>query len=204
MASSIETIAEKIRQLEEDLEDEINLRRQRFQFHLEKKRVRFESEIARQHQQSRIGLWHYVRSAKFLVLLTAPVIYAVVIPLALLDFFVSLYQAVCFPVYGIAKVRRDDYMAFDHRHLAYLNFMEKVNCLYCSYANGLIAYVREIAARTEQYWCPIKHARRIKGIHPRYPDFADYGDAEAYRQRLATLRDRLVQEKLAENSARIT
>jgi hypothetical protein len=45
-----------------------------------------------------------------------------------------------------------------------------------------------VAARTEQYWCPIKHARRIQAAHDRYPKFFDHGDAEAYRQGLARLR----------------
>jgi hypothetical protein len=97
------------------------------------------------------------------VVLTAPVIYAVIVPLVLLDLFVTIYQRVCFPVYGIPKVNRGDYLIFDRHHLAYLNALEKLNCAYCSYANGLIAYVREIAGRTEQYWCPIKHARRDWG-----------------------------------------
>ena len=98
-----------------------------------------------------------------------------------LDFFVSVFQAVCFPIYGIAKIRRADYFVFDRHHLAYLNALEKLNCAYCSYANGLIAYTREIAARTEQYWCPIKHARRVIGTHARYALFDDYGDAEGYQ-----------------------
>jgi len=58
-------------------------------------------------------------------------------------------------------------------------------CVYCGYANGLIAYVREIAARTEQYWCPIKHARPIPAPHARYRVFFEYGDARAYRQELS-------------------
>ena len=80
---------------------------------------------------------------------------------------------------------------------AYLNALEKLNCAYCSYANGLIAYVREIAARTEQYWCPIKHARRVVGAHPRYVLFDDYGDAENYQQRAAELREQLEKEPAA-------
>jgi hypothetical protein len=104
--------------------------------------------------------------------------------LVLLDLSVTIYQAVCFPAYGIEKVHRKDYLVFDRHHLAYLNALEKLNCAYCSYANGLIAYVREIAARTEQYWCPIKHARRVIGAHPHYSRFEDFGDAEGYRKRL--------------------
>jgi hypothetical protein len=107
---------------------------------------------------------------------------------------VSVYQLVCFPVYGIPKVRRVDYFVFDRHHLAYLNAIEKLNCAYCSYANCLIAYVREIAARTEQYWCPIKHARRVIGAHARYATFDDYGNAEGYQKRAAELRDELAKE----------
>ena len=73
--------------------------------------------------------------------------------------------------------------------------LEKLNCAYCSYANCLIAYVREIAARTEQYWCPIKHARRVIGSHPRYLKFDDYGDAEGFRKHAAGLRAELAKEK---------
>ena len=107
-----------------------------------------------------------------------------ILPFVLLDLFVTVYQAICFPVYRIPKVRRGDYLIFDRSHLAYLNGLEKLNCAYCSYANGLIAYVREIAGRTEQHWCPIKHARRVIGAHPRYAAFEDYGDAYGYKNSL--------------------
>jgi len=103
----------------------------------------------------------------------------------------SLYQAICFPVYGITKVRRGDYLVFDRHNLHYLNAIEKLNCAYCSYANGVAAYVREVAARTEQYWCPIKHARRLSGHHPYYSHFVDYGDATAFQSQLGKLREEL-------------
>src|ERR1035441_101694 len=66
----------------------------------------------------------------------------------LLDASVALYQFVCFPIYGIPKVPRKDYLVFDRGVLAYLNTIEKVGCIYCSYANGLLALITEIAART--------------------------------------------------------
>ena len=67
---------------------------------------------------------------------------------------------------------------------------------YCSYGNGLAAYFREIAARTEQYWCPIKHARRIKAAHGRYPLFFEYGDAESYIKGLERLRAELIKQDI--------
>ena len=98
------------------------------------------------------------------------------------------YQWLCFPLYRIPRVRRRDYFIFDRNSLAYLNIIEKVNCTYCAYASGLTRYVMEIAGRTEQYWCPIKHARRVLEAHSRYEHFVDFGDAEAYRAELDTLR----------------
>jgi hypothetical protein len=93
-----------------------------------------------------------------------------------------------FPVYGIPRVRRRDYLAFDRGQLAYLNAVEKLNCEYCAYANGILAHVREVASRTEEYWCPIKHARRVLGVHSRYGSFVDFGDGDAYRHDLERLR----------------
>ena len=88
-------------------------------------------------------------------------------------------------------MRRAEYLAFDRGDLPYLNLIERFNCFYCSYGNGVAAYFREVAARTEQYWCPIKHARRIVATHERYPRFFEFGDAEAYRQGLQRLRGQL-------------
>jgi hypothetical protein len=58
-------------------------------------------------------------------------------------------------------------------------------------SNGVFAYVREVAGRTEQYWCPIRHAKRIPAPHVHYRQFVDYGDAEGYRRRLLFLRKAL-------------
>jgi hypothetical protein len=66
--------------------------------------------------------------------------------------------------------------------------------VFCGYATGVFAYVREVSGRTEQYWCPIRHAKRIRAPHPHYRGFVEYGDAEGYRQRLIPLRDALKDE----------
>ena len=75
-----------------------------------------------------------------------------------------------------------------------------MNCGYCGYANGVLAYVREIAGRTEQYWCPIRHAKRVRAPHPHYREFVDYGDATGYQQRLPLLRAKLKDEKTVDPS----
>ncbi|WP_205590027.1 hypothetical protein [Sphingomonas paeninsulae] len=124
-------------------------------------------------------------------MITAPVIYSLIVPLVLVDLWVSVYQAICFRAYGIARVRRADYIAFDRQKLASLNVIEVINCQFCAYANGLVGYVREISSRTEQYWCPIKHSVRITDPHERYFGFLEYGDAEGYRTKLDAFRQRL-------------
>jgi hypothetical protein len=143
-------------------------------------------------RRQRIGLWRYFSSGSIATVATAPVIYSLALPLVLLDLWITVYQAICFRVWDVKRVRRRDFFATDRHKLPYLNAVEKVNCLYCSYANGLIAYVREIAARTEQYWCPIRHARPVRGSHKRYERFVPYGDGPGYRTRLGGIR-RLIQ-----------
>lgn len=187
----VERLKQALRALEAEFEGELAGRRAALRYRIERGRVIFDREILERHRALRVGLGEFLAAARPMVILTAPVIYALIVPFALLDFAVTLYQAICFPVYGIAKVRRRDHIAIDRHRLAYLNALQKLNCLYCGYCNGLISYVREIAGRTEQYWCPIKHARRLDGIHPYYPDFTDFGDAEAFRTESGPLREKL-------------
>ncbi len=184
MSPQIAVLIERIRSLEAELESELAKRRAELRIGLEHGRIIFGQELLRRHRELQVKLSSYLLNARPLVVVTAPIIYSLIVPFVLLDLFVMLYQATCFPAYGIPKVRRGDYIVFDRGHLAYLNAIEKLNCAYCSYANGLIAYVREVASRTEEYWCPIKHAHRVIGAHARYSGFEDYGDAEAYRSQL--------------------
>jgi hypothetical protein len=191
MNEKISTLINQIKDLEDQMEAELAKQRAGLRYGLERGKIIFEEEILRRHRELRVSLLRYVLGARILVMLTAPIIYSVIVPLVMLDMFVTIYQAVCFPVYGIRKVERSDHMVFDRHHLAYLNGLQKLNCAYCSYANGLISYVREIAGRTEQYWCPIKHARRVIGAHANYPDFIDYGDGENLEENWKKLRGKL-------------
>lgn len=180
----IDELRARIDALQNELEQEYGRARDEWA----RRRAELAEEFLRQQRRYKTGLVSFLLDARLRVVLTAPIIYAGWIPFLLMDLFVTVYQATCFPIYGIPKIRRADYIVFDRADLPYLNLIEKFNCLYCSYGNGVAAYTREIAARTEQYWCPIKHARRIKAAHERYPQFFDYGDAEAYQQGLARLR----------------
>ena len=181
-------LAASIRALERQLEEALARRRIELNYQLHDGIVRFEHVVIAKHRLLKTRLSSYVLGARPAMLLTAPVIYSLIIPVVLLDLFVAVYQTFCFPVYGIPRVKRADYIAFDREQLAYLNAIEKLNCAYCAYANGVFAHVREVASRTEEYWCPIKHARRVLGVHPRYGRFVDYGDGDGYRHELERLR----------------
>ncbi len=139
--------------------------------------------VATPHQ----SLWHWLRASDPRNVAAAPFIYLMSLPFVLLDLCLSGYQWVCFPLFRIPRVARSHYLVFDRHRLSYLNTIEKVHCLYCSYINGLVAYAAEIVARTEQYWCPLKHATKTMGAHRYYDEFADYGvdvDYAAYLERM--------------------
>lgn len=188
MSGHLERIAARLREAEAEFAREAEEQQRRWRYRVERGRVWFDKEARLAHRRLRQSLPAYIREGSLLSLLTSPVIYSLILPFALLDLWVSAYQWVCFPIYGIARVRRGAYFVIDRHRLAYLNEIEKVGCTFCSYVNGLIAYVREIAARTEEYWCPIRHARAVPSPHGRYHFFFDYGDGERYHGELAVLR----------------
>ena len=181
-------LREQFRQVRAALQGDFEERRERFRYSVSGTRVRFDAEIRGIHRAARENLSGFLSRTRLLVVLTAPVIYALIIPLALLDLFVTIYQAVCFPVYGISRVRRVDHIAIDRHALQYLNWLQKLNCVYCGYGNGVISFVREIAGRTEAYWCPIKHARPLADPHEHYSEFADFGDASDYQAHVESQR----------------
>lgn len=148
----------------------------------------FERDLRRAQKRLKQSIPSYLLESRPLNLLAAPVIYSMIVPIALLDAWITLYQWLCFPLFGIRKVTRREYIVVDRHKLAYLNGIEKLNCLYCGYANGVFAYVREITGRTEAYWCPIRHGRRTRDAHAYYDSFAAYGDATGYKRRLPALR----------------
>lgn len=115
----IEELMARVRELQAELEKDLEEKRGRFRYHLEDRRVRFEQDILALHKRLRTGSLRYVL-APLLFLLTVPIIYAAVLPLLLLDLTVTVYQAVCFPVYHIPKVERAPYFAFDRELLSYL------------------------------------------------------------------------------------
>ncbi len=174
--------------LEDELRSAVHDQESRIFFSIKGKRVEFESAVKSAHRKLKKNVFRWLVTNRPQNLITGPIIYGMVLPMLLLDLLVTLYQWTCFPIYGITKVRRASYIVFDRHHLGYLNFIEKFHCTYCEYGNGLMGYIAEILARTEEYFCPIKHAHKILGTHKRYNRFLDYGDAVDYEKKLEEFR----------------
>ena len=188
MNDPIQQLLEQITALEDDLRKALGEQQSTVFFQIKGKRVEFEQSIKQTHRRLKQNFFRWLVTNRPQNLITGPIIYSMIIPLLVTDVFVSFYQMTCFPIYGIKKVRRADYIIFDRQQLNYLNFIEKFHCTYCAYGSGMISYVSEIIARTEQYFCPIKHARKILGTHKRYAQFLEYGVAENYQTKLEAYR----------------
>jgi len=195
MNDRIRSLLSQMGALEEELRVALHEQETGLLFQIKGKRVEFERSIQAAHRQLKTGFFQWLVTNRPQNLITGPIIYSMIIPLLVLDLFVSFYQAACFPIYQVEKVRRADYIVLDRQHLEYLNFIEKFHCTYCAYASGLSGYVAEIVARTEQYFCPIKHARKILGTHSRYASFLDYGEAADYEAKLEAFRVALAARK---------
>jgi hypothetical protein len=193
MNDRIQQLLSQITALEDDLRMALNEQQSTMFFQIKGKRVEFEQSIKEAHLKLKKSFFSWL-SDRPQNLITGPIIYAMIIPLVVTDIFITFYQLTCFPIYGIKKVRRGDYIIFDRQNLNYLNFIEKFHCTYCAYGTGMIAYISEIVARTEQYFCPIKHARKILGTHARYARFLDFGEAENYETKLEEYRVALNKE----------
>ena len=188
MNDQISQILARMAALEDELRTAVHDQESRMFFQIKGKRIEFERSVAQAHKRLKKNFLRWLVTDRPQNLITGPIIYAMVLPLLMLDACVTFYQWACFPIYGVSKVRRRDYLVFDRRQLGYLNFIEKFHCTYCEYGTGLMAYMSEILARTEQYFCPIKHAHKVLGTHARYNRFLDYGEADAYEAKLEAFR----------------
>ncbi len=192
MNDRIRHLLAQMQTLDAELRTALHEQETRTLYEIKGKQIEFEQAVreAQRKLKQSFFRWLLTRPQN---LITGPIIYSMIFPLLLMDALVSFYQATCFPIYGIVKVQRADYLIFDRSQLQYLNFIEKFHCTYCEYANGLLAYVREIIARTEQYFCPIKHARKVLDSHARYAWFMDYGEAGQFAAKLEKYRTALGQ-----------
>tara|TARA_B110000046_G_C12882497_1_gene350752 strand:+ start:237 stop:839 length:603 start_codon:yes stop_codon:yes gene_type:complete len=182
-------IIAQIKELEDELLDELKHKEEEFFYKIKNAKVRFQQEVIKEGRAGLTGSIKYLSSFPILAILTIPFIWIMIIPTLFIDMSVTLYQTICFPIYKIPTVKRKDYIILDRKNLFYLDKVEKINCFYCEYFNGVLAYVREVGARTEQFWCPIKHSIPPKDKHSRYDNFFDYGDYTTYKKELQKRRE---------------
>ncbi len=117
-------------------------------------------------------------------IISSPFILGAIIPIIILDLWVIIYQAVAFPLYGIKKVKRKHYIKIDRHKQNTINAFEKFYCAYCGYANGAVHYWQEVIARTEQYWCGIKHKESKTFIPPKHhKNFAKYNNYKDLKEK---------------------
>ncbi len=188
MNDRIRSLLNQMNTLEDEMRTALQAQETKMFFEIKGRRIEFEAAVRQTHRTLKKNFFRWLTTNRPQNLITGPIIYGMIVPLIMLDLCVSLYQATCFPIYGVVKVRRRDYIVLDRQHLDYLNFIEKFHCTYCAYGAGLTAYIAEIVSRTEQYFCPIKHAHKIYGTHKRYLGFLDYGDGVDYEKKLEAFR----------------
>ncbi len=136
----------------------------------------------------KVPFLRYILAIRVRFIIIIPLIGSMIIPAIVLHLFLEMYHRICFPLLGIPTLKARKYFVFDRQHLAYLNWLEKIFCMYCSYFNCLLAYAREIAGLTELYWCPIKHAKMVSGAHNQYHEFVNYIEGKEYREKKEALR----------------
>ncbi len=185
MKDTIRDILAKIDSLNNELREEYDRLSKEYGFYIEKKKVIFLDQFKRKNKTFKFPTWKYVIPTNIRHFLSMPFIYGMIVPAVLLDIALTIYQWTAFSLYRIPRVQRKDFFIYDRRYLDYLNLIQKINCLYCSYVNGLFAYVVEIGARTERYWCPIKAAHKPRFSHDWYKDFADYGNPEEWSMKIS-------------------
>ncbi len=122
-------------------------------------------------------------SRLFRHLCAMPFIYAMIIPIVILDVFLEIYHRIAFPFYRLKYVKRSRYIAVDRHKLSYLNIFEKISCAYCGYVNGLLAYAVAVGGETEKYWCGIQHKKKPGFMQQPYSkNFLQYSDKKAFKE----------------------
>lgn len=189
MISRINKLLEDIKNKKIEVTKEYENLKEKYGFKIEWRKIIFNSSVIEKNKKFKQSIFDSIFSTRVRELLSAPFIYAMIIPAVILHLFLFIYQQTAFRLYKIPLIKAKDYIVFDRKQLDYLNIFQKIHCMYCSYVNGLFQYSVEIAWRTEKYWCPIKHAKKKSWEHAWEQYFADYGDAEWFKETFCTIKE---------------
>ena len=119
MSRYVDRIVSAIHEAEEALSEDVRDQQQRWQYGLHRGRVWFDKEVRHAQKQLKQSIASFLRHGSVLNLLTTPIIYSLSLPFVLLDIWVSLYQWICFPIYGIDRVAHGRYFVIDRHKLGY-------------------------------------------------------------------------------------
>lgn len=200
MKSRINQILSDIKIKKEEFRDELFIEyeklKEKYWFIIQWRKIIFNSEVRQKNKEQKKWIIETIFNAKVREILSIPFIYPIIIPIVILDIFITIYQFFAFRLYKIPMVKRKDYIIYDRFQLDYLNIFQKIHCQYCSYVNWLLSYVVEIVWRTEMYWCPIKSSQKIKWWHDWQEYFADYGDSIWFKETFCRTQKNTILEKL--------
>ena len=101
MNETVSLLQEKVRNLESQIERELEAHRKKFHYSVTRRRVKFEAAVRTRHKELRVSVFRFLRQSGIMRILSAFVIYIQIVPLVLLDIAVTLFQFICFPIYGI-------------------------------------------------------------------------------------------------------
>ena len=195
MNDRLTSILDRMSQLESEFHEELKSCEERFQqrFVANIDELKRTAQDAQQRIESKASKLFTVMFWRHLASL--PFVYVMIVPLIFMDLMLTIYQQVCFRLYGVPRARRADHFIIDRQFLDNLNLVDKFNCIFCGYGNGVFSYGREIISKTEQYWCPIKHAQKTLAASARYNEFLEYGDTEEYHEKVAKYREDLKKQE---------
>jgi hypothetical protein len=91
MMSQMAVLTDKMRSVEAEIEAELAKQREAPRFHFENRRVVFEKEVLEIHRAIKTRASRYFFHANPLIVLTAPVIYSLLIPVAYSKLYAFLF-----------------------------------------------------------------------------------------------------------------
>ena len=129
MNDKIREMLEEIEEMKVKLGEEIAQQESHISYGLKNGYVKFEKDVLERQRENMKNLLAWFREVPFLHFLTAPLIYAMLIPAIVFDVILFIYLQVVFRVFKFKIIKRSDYIIFDRHYLGYLNPIEKLNCL---------------------------------------------------------------------------
>ena len=90
--TEIDDLVRRLVRLEDQIERKLEAQHTKFRYRLEKKRAVFEEGVVRQHRAIKTGLLSFLRRSPLGTLIVAPAVYGLIVPIALLDLGVSIFQ----------------------------------------------------------------------------------------------------------------